>query len=222
MKRLGLGLFVAALALATVPIDVGAKGSANYGRLTVRILGALGAERSVGLSDASPEQADALLGELDLAVSDAVVSSSPPPLSAYYQIVVEQSSSSHAPLPWAGKTAFFYFYPGRAGTPAYVRAQVGTGLRPSRDVWMIAFPGLALLIESHLGRLAPIIEPLPTLPPAGEPVPVFLWLGTVVAVAFLPALVVVLWPHIQRIGSPLRLSATSGPAAPGLGAQRRG
>lgn len=219
MKRFGLGLLVAALALATLSTEVGAKGAVTYGRLTVRILGAAGAERSVGissatsslataspepadvlLSDASPGQADAFLGELDLAVSDVVVSSSPPPLSAYYQIVVEQSASAHPSLPWAGKTAFFYFYPGTATTPAYLRAQVGSGSRPSRDVWMIAFPGLALLIESHLRELAPMMEPLPNLERAGRPVPVFLWLGILVAVAFLPALTVVLWPQVQRMG----------------------
>jgi hypothetical protein len=102
-----------------------------------------------------------------------------PGLTSYYEIDFAQPLAADR-FPWNGmSTPHFYFYPGHAGIPAYVRLHVTLGSQPPVDGWIPAHLEFANWVTPYLEKLAPFQSvSRPPASPAG-----WSWLGPVLLAA---------------------------------------
>jgi hypothetical protein len=102
-----------------------------------------------------------------------------PGLTTYYEIDFAQPLAADR-FPWNGmSTPHFYFYPGHAGIPAYVRLHVTRGSPPPVDGWIPAQLEFANWVTPYLEKLAPFQSV--SRPPASSSG--WSWLGPVLLAA---------------------------------------
>jgi hypothetical protein len=102
-----------------------------------------------------------------------------PGLTSYYEIDFAQPLAADR-FPWNGmSTPHFYFYPGHAGIPAYVRLHVTRGSQPPVDGWIPAQLEFANWVTPYLEKLAPFQSV--SRPPASSSG--WSWLGPVLLAA---------------------------------------